>query len=43
MQQNINTKFKEDKHFVNEVETPIKRKITPEQPNPENSLFKRQS
>jgi hypothetical protein len=39
----VNTKSKRDKYFVDEVKTLIKRKTTPEQSNPRNSLFKRQS
>jgi len=42
VQQNINAEFKE-KYFVDEVETLIKRKTTPRQPNPSNPLFRRQS
>jgi hypothetical protein len=39
----LNAEFKRDKYFVDEVETLIKRKITQEQPNLGNSLFRRQS
>jgi hypothetical protein len=37
----LNVEFKRDKYFVDEVETLIKRKTTPGQPNPRNPLFKR--
>jgi hypothetical protein len=43
VKQNINAEFKEDKNFVDEVETIIKRKTTSGQPNPGNLLFRRQS
>jgi len=43
VQQNINVEFKEDKYFVDEVETLIKRKTTPGQPNLRYPLFRRQS
>jgi len=35
----LNTKFKRDKYFVDEVETLIKRKTTPRQPNSGNPLI----
>jgi hypothetical protein len=43
VQQNINAEFKEDKYFIDEVKTLIKRKTTLRKPNPGNPLFKRQS
>jgi hypothetical protein len=39
----LNMEFKRDKYFVDEVKTLNKRKITSGQPNPENSLFIKQS
>jgi hypothetical protein len=43
MQQNINAEFKENKYFVDEVETLIKRKTILGQPNSENLLFRKQN
>jgi len=43
VQQNINAKFKDDKYFVDEVKTLVKRKTTLGQPNLRNLIFRRQS
>jgi len=39
----LNGEFKRDKYFVDEVKNIINIKTTLGQPNPGNSLFKRQS
>jgi hypothetical protein len=39
----LNAEFKGDKYFVDEVETQLRQKTTPGQPNPGYPLFIRQS